>query len=395
MKPGVYALLLAQFLTAFADNAILFTVIAMVMSADALGDWYVPALQSAFLVAFVVLAPWVGRYADAVSKRRVLVVGNIIKALGVALILIGVEPIFAYAVVGAGAAVYGPAKYGILPELVGREALVKANGWIEGSTILAIVVGTVVGARLADTSISGALVMVLIAFALSIAVSLLVPAIKARGVEPGAPIAQFRSRMRRFFVTPRARFSMLGASLFWAAAAVLRVALVAWAPIVLMMQSATDIASLTLVLAVGIIVGSALATKLISLENLRRARLAAYATGFFIIMLAVTDSLWSARVALFLIGVSGGLFVVPVNAALQELGFASIGSGGAVAIQSFFENLAMLIAVGLFTLASARAVSPVVSLYVLGGAVLVAAFIISWRLPNGSTEGLTEGPTEA
>ena len=157
MNRGVAVLLGAQFLTAFADNAILFTAIAMVFfdpHAPLRGAWYVPALQASFLVAFVVLAPWAGPLADRWPKPLVLLIGNVLKASGAALMIVGVEPVIAYALVGTGAAVYGPAKYGILPELVGSERLVRANGWIEGSTILAIVLGTVVGSRIADRSAS-------------------------------------------------------------------------------------------------------------------------------------------------------------------------------------------------------------------------------------------------
>ncbi|HEY9182968.1 MAG TPA: MFS transporter, partial [Gammaproteobacteria bacterium] len=156
MSRGIPILLAAQFLTAFADNAILFTAIAMLFESPR-GDWYVPALQSSFLVAFVVLAPWVGTFADRRPKPHVLMLGNVLKAAGAGLMFVGVEPMAAYALVGAGAAVYGPAKYGILPELVGTARLVRANGWIEGSTIVAIVLGSAVGSRVADHSASYAL----------------------------------------------------------------------------------------------------------------------------------------------------------------------------------------------------------------------------------------------
>src|SRR5262245_40955312 len=160
MTRGIWVLLGAQFLTAFADNAILWTVIAMLRAAPR-GDWYIGALQASFLVAFVVLAPWVGPLADRRPKPHILLTGNVLKAVGAALMFLGVEPMAAYALVGTGAAVYSPAKYGILPELVGSNRLVRANGWIEGSTILAIVLGTVVGARVADRSVSYALLMVI------------------------------------------------------------------------------------------------------------------------------------------------------------------------------------------------------------------------------------------
>ncbi|HED19181.1 MAG TPA: MFS transporter, partial [Gammaproteobacteria bacterium] len=132
MNRGVLPLLVAQFVTAFGDNAILFAAIGMVLQADDVAGWYIPALQSSFLIAYVVSAPWVGPIADRFSKSRVLLLGNLVKAVGTGLILWGIEPLFAYALVGLGAAIYSPAKYGILPELVPKERLVKANGWIEG-----------------------------------------------------------------------------------------------------------------------------------------------------------------------------------------------------------------------------------------------------------------------
>jgi len=172
MTRAVFVLLAAQFLTALADNALLFAAIAMLIGAPR-GAWYVPALQSAFLVAFVVFAPWVGAFADARSKPRVLLMGNALKAAGAAAMLAGVEPIAAYAIVGAGAAVYGPAKYGVLPELVPHSSLVRANGLIEGSTIVAIIVGTVVGGRLADHSVPVALGSIVLCYITSAAATLL------------------------------------------------------------------------------------------------------------------------------------------------------------------------------------------------------------------------------
>lgn len=381
MNRGVYALLAAQFLTALADNAILFTAIAMVLQAGDVGAWYVPALQSAFLVAFVALAPWVGPFADGRPKMQVLLIGNVAKLAGAALLLAGIDPLIAYALVGVGAAIYGPAKYGILPELVPPEQLVRINGWIEGSTIAAIVIGTVVGARVADRSITAGLVLVLACFAASIAATLFVPRTPVERAEHGAALARFAAMTRRFFDTSRARFTMLGAGLFWSAAAVLRLALVAWAPVVLLTRNAADIAELTLFLALGITLGAVLVPRLIPLARLRRARLAAYAMGVGVLVLAFADAVWPARVVLFAIGVTGGLFVVPVNAALQEIGHRSVGSGGAVALQGFFENLAMLAGVGIYMYAAARGADPVATIAVLGGAVLIATFLVSWHLP--------------
>lgn len=381
MNRPFYALLFAQFLSAFADNAILFVAIAFVMQPPAAAGWYVPALQSAFLIAFVVLAPWAGAFADSRPKPHVLLVGNFFKAIGAITMLAGVEPIVAFALVGGGAAIYGPAKYGILPEMLGHEKLVWANGMVEGSTIFAIIVGTVVGGRLGDWSVTVGLIVVIVCYVLSMGATLLLPRLAPLKAGAAFGLRQFGQKMRALFVTSRARFVMLGASLFWAAAAVLRLLLVAWAPVVLLTKNATDIADLTLSLAIGIVVGAVLAPRFIPIERLRRARLAAYAMGACIVVFSQASDVWTARLLLAATGVCGGFFMVPVNAALQDIGHKSIGSGGAVALQNFFENLAMLAAVGLYTYAASAGVSPIASLIVVGVLVLIATAVVSWRLP--------------
>jgi LPLT family lysophospholipid transporter-like MFS transporter len=382
MNRNIYPLLIAQFLSAFADNAILFTVIAMVMQSNHLAGWYVPALQSVFLVAFVLLAPWVGGIADNHAKSRVLIAANLIKAIGAGLLLLHVEPLLAYCVVGMGAAIYSPAKYGILPELAGHEFLVKANSWMEGSTILAILLGMVAGARVADYSITWALAGAMALFIASALVTLSLPARAGEKSAGGSGIIEFGRQIGQFFTTPRSRFAIIGASMFWAAAATLRVILVAWAPLVLMSKNATEIAELTLFLAVGIILGSALVPRLIPLEHLRRVRIPAYLMALFIFALSLTDSLWPARFALLFIGIMGGMFIVPINAALQELGQQSIGSGSAVALQGFFQNLSMLAAVGGYTYAASQNADPVNSMLTLSSLFFISTFLVSLRLPK-------------
>lgn len=382
MNRGIYALLAAQFLSAFGDNAILFTIIALVMQAENLPSWYVPGLQSVFLIAYVLSAPWVGPFADKNAKPRVLIIANGIKAIGTLMILIKVEPLIAYAIVGLGAAVYSPAKYGILPELASHEKLVKANSWIEGSTIVAIVLGTVIGAKIADASIALALQITIVLYVVSAATTLFIPRLSARGVKEGSALQQFIYKMRGFFATPRARFAVLGASLFWASAATLRVIIVAWAPVVLYLTLASDIAELTLFLAIGIVAGSIIVPSIISIDNLRRTRFAAYLMAISIVILAALDSIWPARLIMFVIGMAGGMFIVPINATLQDIGYRSIGSGAAVAIQNFFANVGMLLAVGVYTVATAHGAEPVSSILVLGVSVFIAAFLISWHIPE-------------
>jgi len=381
LNRNVYKVLVAQFITAFADNAVLFTVITMVMTTGAMDSWYVPALQASFLVAFVVLAPWVGPFADSRSKPTVLTYANVIKAIGASLLLFEFEPLIAYALIGVGAAAYSPAKYGILPELVDEAELVKANGWIEGSTILAILSGTLIGALLSEYSIPMALGLVVGLYILSGAVALFIAKTPVVNKEMGAALPKFKRMMGQLLSTPRARFSTLAVSLFWASASVLRVLLVAWAPVVLFISETSEIAKLTMFVALGIAVGSVLAQKFIPLAYLRRARMAAFAMGGVIVLMSFVDSLAVARITLFLAGVAGGLFVVPINAALQEIGHKSIGSGGAVGIQNFFENLAMLVASGLYAWAAGLGAGPVGTMFTLGVLVIGATIIVSWQLP--------------
>jgi LPLT family lysophospholipid transporter-like MFS transporter len=293
-----------------------------------------------------------------------------------------VEPLLAYCVVGMGAAVYSPAKYGILPELAGHEFLVKANSWIEGSTILAILLGMVIGARVADYSTTWALAGTIALFITSAVITLSLPVRVSKKSAAGSGMAEFGRQIGQFFTTPRSRFAIIGASMFWAAAATLRVIIVAWAPLVLMSKNATEIAELTLFLAVGIILGSALVPRLIPLEHLRRVRIPAYLMALFIFELSLTDSLWPARFALLFIGITGGMFIVPINAALQELGQQSIGSGSAVALQGFFQNLSMLAAVGGYTYAASQNADPVNSMLTLGSLFFMSTFLVSLRLPK-------------
>jgi len=386
MRRDVYLVLIAQFLTAFADNAILFTAITMVNQAAQSPAWYVPALQASFLVAFVLFAPWVGPYSDGRPKATVMTTANIVKGVGAAMLMFQIEPLLSYAIVGLGAAMYSPAKYGILPELVDEKQLVKANGWIEGSTILAILAGMLVGSLLSEKSITLALAVVVGLYVVSAVVALWITRLPAEKPNHGPALPHFAKMVRRLLSTPRARFSTLGVSLFWASSVVLRVLLVAWAPAVLMMTHTSDIALLTMFLAIGIAVGALFAARLIPLAYLRRARLAAYGLGVAALALSFVDTIWGARIVLFMAGIAGGLFVVPINAALQEIGHKSIGAGGAVAVQNFFESLAMLVASGVYTLAAGLGAAPSATMVALGVFVLIATFLVSWHLPPDTGE---------
>lgn len=382
MNSNLRNLLLAQFLSAFADNAILFTAIAIALKAGQSNDTYTSILQGCLLIPFVLFAPWVGPFADKQPKKRVLLFANLIKMAGASLMLFDVSTFVAYAIVGLGAAIYAPAKYGILPELVDHDELVKANGWIEGSTLLAILAGGIIGGKIADSSPMLAIVLTLVLYLLAAVLALYIHSEFVAKPRERAALPHFIYMLKTLLVIPRARFATLGVSLFWAAGVVIRVGLVAWAPLVLGITQSEKIAELSVALVIGIAIGAACAPALIPLEKLRQARFAAYVMGLFVMVLAYTDYIWMTRGTLLLIGLCGGIFVVPINAALQEVGHKTIGSGGAVAIQGFFENLSMLIATGLFAIAMKAQVSPIHALFSLGMIIIVVTMIVALQLPE-------------
>lgn len=383
MNRGLMTLVVAQFLSAFGDNAILFTVIAMSLQTGGRGTWYIPALQSAFLVAFVTLTPWVGALADRFPKPRVLLSANLLKIAGAMGILFGVEPLIGYALIGVGAAAYGPAKYGIIPELTSKDNLIRANGWVEGATIGAILTGTVAGARIADQSVEAAIIVVIGLFVLSGAATFLLPVTPVpKQSTTGSAWANLIGWMRIMLGTYRARLIILALSLFWACAATLRVALVAWAPEVLHTQSASDIADLTFFMAIGIVVGAGLVPHLIPLDQVRRTRFSAYIMGALFMLLGTVDSSEVAKTILLVVGICGGIFVVPMNAAIQEMGHSTIGSGSAVAVQNFFQNSAILLSMAAYSLAVANGISTVPIIELLGVLVVVMTIIVALRLPK-------------
>src|SRR5947199_5699968 len=153
MKKGFYTIMSAQFFSSLADNALLVAAIELLRTSGA-PSWHVPALTPMFALFYVILAPGVGAFADAVPKGKVMLISNTIKIVGCLLMLFGANPLFSYAIVGLGAAAYSPAKYGILTELLPNSQLVKANGWIEGLTIASIILGVLPGGQLVGRTIS-------------------------------------------------------------------------------------------------------------------------------------------------------------------------------------------------------------------------------------------------
>ena len=347
---GMMSVLAAQFLSALADNAILIAAIAIVKAQGL--PHLVPLLQESFVVPFILLAPFVGQVADGFPKGRVMLVANMVKLAGALAMVQGVNPLTAYALIGIGAAMYSPAKYGILAQMFGPAALVKANGMMEGSTIVAILLGVVLGGWLADQSLAWAFTGVVSAYGFAALANLFVPSLPAENAEahfhPWHLVRQFLGSVMSLLKNPDSRFSLLGTSMFWGSGTTLRLMLFAWVPVALLITDNQTPANLMGAVSVGIVLGALGAGLWVSLANVNRALLGGLLLGPSILLIVFIHDLTFAMISMVAIGIFGGFFVVPLNALLQERGHATIGAGNALAVQNFAENIAMLVFVGIY-----------------------------------------------
>ncbi|MBD8181372.1 lysophospholipid transporter LplT [Pantoea agglomerans] len=380
MSRGMIAVIIAQFFSAFGDNALLFATLA-VLKSQFYPDWSQPVLQMLFVVAYILLAPFVGQVADSMAKGRVMMLANSLKLLGALVICFGFNPFLGYTLVGAGAAAYSPAKYGILGEITHGEKLVKANGLMEGSTIAAILLGSVAGGMLADWHLLAALGICALTYGIAVVANLFIPKLQAarpgQSWQLGMMARSFFSAAALLWCDAETRFSLLGTSLFWGAGVTLRFLLVLWVPVALGISDNTTPTTLNAMVAIGIVIGAAAAAKLVTLETVRRCMPAGVLIGVMVVVFALQHSLLNAYLVLMLIGALGGFFVVPLNALLQARGKESVGSGNAIAVQNLGENSAMLIMLGLYTLAI-KAGAPAVATGVGFGVLFALAIALLW-----------------
>ena len=373
---GFRYLLTAQFLSALVDNMILFIAQAIILR-DSFPAWYLQLVQATFLLAYIILSPWAGRFADRFAKRLVLVAGNGVKCLGVSLLLAGLNPAICYAVVGVGAVLYSPAKYGILPWLTSSDKqLLHANSQVEGYTILAILAGAVVGGWLADHSIVLALASCILLYGVSALLCIGIPTnpinndIKFRNALP-----EFGKDIVTVVKTSRGRFSLVGTSGFWMASAVLRLAVFSWLPIAFGIHDNTTIGMMISLSGIGLIVGAALTPRLIPVGDVSRVIGAGVLMGAGLLLLPWTSGLPVALTIQTLSGSFGGMYVIPLNAMLQRVGEQTVGTGKIVAIQNFAENSLMLLGV-LSYLAAAREGIAVTWIMTANGAALLAIVLL-------------------
>ena len=373
MNIGFYIILAAQFLSALADNALLFAAIALLKDLHA-PDWHTPVLQEAFIFSYVILAPFVGAFADSRPKGRVMFISNNIKILGCIAMLVGVNPLLAYGLVGLGAAAYSPAKYGILTEYLPSEKLVLANSWIEGLTVLAIVLGAIIGGILTNPAVAEPILrwldmplintgidtppeltiaIIVIIYLAAALFNLYIPRVaidhKPFSRKPWSLLNMFWHNNKLLWKDPLGQVSLAVTTLFWGTGATLRLIVLSWAAVALH-YNFTGAANLTAWVAVGIAIGSILAAKFVKLEHSVKVLPIGIAMGLVVlIMIPVTNSAL-ATLLLITIGAMGGYFVVPMNALLQYRGHLLMGAGNSIAVQNFNENLSIFLLLGFYAL---------------------------------------------
>ena len=413
MKRGFFTIMSAQFFSSLADNA-LFVAAVELLRTNGAAEWQRAALVPMFALFYVILAPFVGAFADALPKGRVMFVSNAIKIGGCLMMLFGSHPLLAYAVVGLGAAAYSPAKYGILTELLPASQLVKANGWIEGLTIGSIILGVLLGGQLVGPKVSQWLLMVDIplidtgintASEAAIAALILVYAIAAwfnlciphTGVEMRplrqnpqrsilvntlALLPDFWTCNSRLWRDKLGQISLATTTLFWGAGGNLKFIVLAWAAVALG-YTTTQAAALTGVVAIGTAAGAVLASLYMRLDMATRVIPLGIAMGLLLILMVFINSIWLAIPFLIVLGGLGGFLVVPMNALLQHRGHNLMGSGRSIAVQNFNEQAAILGLGALYSLSLKLGLSVFGAITVFGVVVAGAMWLIRyWHLHN-------------
>ena len=405
MKRGFYTIMAAQFFSSLADNALFVAAVELLKTSGA-PKWQPAALVPMFALFYVVLAPFVGAFADAHPKGKVMFVSNAIKVVGCLMMLFGTHPLMAYAIVGLGAAAYSPAKYGILTELLPSSQLVKANGWIEGLTISSIILGVLLGGQLVGKAVSSKLLAIDLPLLdtgidtgpeAAIAVLILLYAVAAwfntriphTGVEM-RPMPKNKLELLPDFWNCNAalwrdklgQISLSTTTLFWGVSGNLRYIVLAWSAAALG-YSTTQASSLVGVVAIGTAVGAVLASMRMRLEQAPLVMPLGIAMGVLVIGMNFISNVWVAAPFLILLGGLGGFLVVPMNALLQHRGHNLMGAGRSIAVQNFNEQACILALGAGYSLSTGMGLSSFGAITAFG--IVVAGFmwlIQRWHTSN-------------
>jgi LPLT family lysophospholipid transporter-like MFS transporter len=385
MKKGFYTIMAAQFFSSLADNALLIAAIALLKDLHA-PNWMTPLLKLFFVLSYVVLAAFVGAFADSRPKGRVMFVTNTIKVVGCFTMLIGAHPLIAYGIVGFGAAAYSPAKYGILTELLPPDRLVAANGWIEGTTVGSIILGTVLGGALisphiashilkhhiptVNTPAEAAMLVIMAIYVIAALFNLRIPDTGARYPKqergPIKLVTDFADCFLILWHDKLGQISLAVTTLFWGAGATLQFIVLKWAEVSLGM-SLSEGAILQAVVAVGVAAGAIIAASRVPLKKSLSVLPVGIMMGIAVMLMAFyTRSLFPAHwgvyfghmhvpgylifayLFLMIVGGLSGFFVVPMNALLQHRGHVLLSAGHSIAVQNFNENLSVLVMLCLY-----------------------------------------------
>jgi len=413
MKRGFYTIMAAQFFSSLADNA-LFVAAVELIKAGGGPEWQGAALVPMFALFYVVLAPFVGAFADSRPKGQVMFVSNGIKVVGCLMMLFGSHPLLAYAIVGLGAAAYSPAKYGILTELLPASLLVKANGWIEGLTIASIILGVLLGGQLVGPHIAGYLLSFdfpLIdtpidsapeaAICVLVFLYLLAAWFNTRIPDTGVALIPLQADQQHSL--PRhmlalvpdfwrcnmllwrdklGQISLATTTLFWGVSGNLRYIVLAWSAVALG-YTTTQASSLVGVIAIGTAVGAVMASLRTRLSDAPKLMGLGIAMGLLVLVMNLIDNVWVAAPFFILLGGLGGFLVVPMNALLQHRGHNLMGAGRSIAVQNFNEQACILALGGLYALSSAFGLSAFTAIVCFGVIVAGNMWLIQrWHQSN-------------
>jgi len=381
MKRGFYTIMGAQFFSSLADNALLIAAIAQLLELDG-PAWMIPLLKFFFTVSYVALAAFVGAFADAIPKGHVMFITNAIKIVGCIMLFfvgyvqfVGIPEylmvLAAYAVVGFGAAAYSPAKYGILTELLPPEKLVIANGWIEGLTVVSIILGTVLGGALispriasmliaidvphVDTGIEtpaeSAIMVIAVIYVIAAIFNLFIPETGARyahqQTNPLLLVRDFYGCFMTLWKDKLGQISLAVTTLFWGAGATLQFIVLKWAEshLGLPLDKGAILQGIT---ALGIAIGAIMAARFIPLKRSLDTLPAGIVMGAVVVVMIFVTNLPLVYALLILMGALAGFFVVPMNALLQHRGYVLLSAGHSIAVQNFNENVSILVMLAIY-----------------------------------------------
>ena len=391
MNRSFYIIMAAQFFSSLADNALLIAAIALLAQLNA-PAWMTPLLKLFFVLSYVLLAAFVGAFADSRPKGNVMFITNTIKFVGCVVMLFGSHPLFSYAIVGLGAAAYSPAKYGILTELLPPEKLVAANGWIEGLTVGSIILGTVLGGVLISASVSqsllsidipnmttgidtpaeSAILIIMMIYVIAALINLKIPDTGARYVSqktnPIELIKDFSICFKTLWNDRLGQISLAVTTLFWGAGATLQFIVIKWAQVALHMTLSQG-AILQAISAVGVAGGAVWAAWRVPLRKSLNVLPYGIVMGIVVCIMAIYNSDMLPNTSLFtigkfqislnlipayfllvLVGSLAGYFVVPMNALLQHRGHVLMSAGHSIAVQNFNENISVLAMLAIYSL---------------------------------------------